>query len=194
MPLKRTFLPPIPTGYQLYEAEYIQPKGIHYRKENAIRLVDGEEVGLEFQREPDNPHGRSAIMVVGGIRQGTDIERVHIGYVPHNLAERIVLNGFADEVRPRLRKIYVSDAGFIEIEFQIIGPKNRKKEWDATKVVEMELAATSDMELYRGETLIRRTGSATTPRTTNQHAGSGCAGVVLITGLFYLIISFIIWS
>jgi hypothetical protein len=47
-----------------------------------------------------------------------------LGYVPAEDAAKLVRLGLADSVRPRLMKTYLGTDGFVEIEIQIIGPKD----------------------------------------------------------------------
>ena len=44
---------------------------------------------LQFEREPDNPHGAEAIKIIYGLELPDEVKRVHIGYVPAHTAHAI---------------------------------------------------------------------------------------------------------
>jgi hypothetical protein len=96
----------IPKGYQIYE-DRLTPAGISFRKDDAAafaRSADGW-LELELEPEPSNKHDKNAIKVILG-------------------------RGFLPLVRPRLINTYIGRDGYIEILFQILGPKGRKKEYE----------------------------------------------------------------
>ena len=59
--------------------------------------------------------------------------RRFIGYVPKDVAKLVVTNGFWGEIQPRLLKTYVGGCGFVEILFQILGPKGEKYKYNPPK-------------------------------------------------------------
>lgn len=115
------FLPPIPKGFQIFNAR-LSVAGIEHRRDDALRFADDSDQTLALEREPDNTHDANAIKVIG-VTRGT---RRFIGYVPKEVAEQIVGSGVADVVQPRLERIWRTDNGFVDVIFQIVGPKDKK--------------------------------------------------------------------
>lgn len=120
------FLPPIPNGFQIFNAR-LSVAGIAHRRDDALRFADDSDQTLALEREPGNAYDANAIKVIG-VTRGT---RRFIGYVPKEVAEEIVASGLADVVQPRLERIWRSGNGFVEVIFQIIGPKDRKTKANA---------------------------------------------------------------
>ena len=122
------FLPPIPKGFQIYAGHGvgISVVGISFRRRNALRFAAGMDQALLFEREPHNPHDQNAIKVIGVCGDSRDL----IGYVPRDLASRLVEGKLTEIVRPRLISIWCGDRGGVDIAFQIVGPKERKVDFD----------------------------------------------------------------
>jgi len=57
------------------------------------------------------------------------VNRYCLGYVPAEVSEQIVGSQMFDVVRPRLEHTYESKDGFIDIIFQVLGPKERKQQY-----------------------------------------------------------------
>lgn len=119
-----SFLPPMPKGFQIADSR-LSVSGIHYRKDDALRFSRGAGQTLELEREASNPHDPNAVKVIG-VSLGA---RNFIGYIPKDTAEQIVGGGLFEIVRPRLDRIYVSGNGFIDVQFQIICPKDKIKQY-----------------------------------------------------------------
>lgn len=119
---------PIPEGFQIFE-ERLDVAGLQFRKEEAEAFIYRGGQRLELERDPENAHDPHAIKVFGC--NGTSYSgcRHFIGFVPKNVARAVVKKGFWGLVQPRLLKTYVSPNGFVEILFQLLGPKGRKKEY-----------------------------------------------------------------
>lgn len=115
---------PIPAGYQIYE-ERLAVAGVGHHKKAAARFIAGQDWTLEFEREMNNPHDPNAIRIVGCSRKGERWARYHVGYVDRDLAARIIGGNYWGLLQPRLLHTYMSDAGFVEIGYQIVGPKDR---------------------------------------------------------------------
>ena len=130
-PIKEYPLPPIPKGHQIY-ATCVNPAGIKYYRETAIDFVKGSGQKLLLKHETDNPEDPNAIKIVGvwtkiGFLGGTKEASGHIGYIPGDIAAVITEQGVLNEIQPRLRKRYLSERGFVEIELDITGPKTGAK-------------------------------------------------------------------
>lgn len=176
MKQKRTFLPPIPAGYQIY-ARHVEVAGVHHRKKAALLFAEHEEVGLRLRVEPDNPAEPNALMVLGVVPRldgGEGTDGIHIGYVPREVTARIRAGHLFGVIEPRLTKIYVSDTDFIEIVFQILGPKDRKAEWDAAEPEEAE------EEFPSGKVQLTRGTDRTRPARRNQPAGCLSVAALLV--------------
>lgn len=122
----KSFLPPIPKGYQIYAARF-PIAGMHLRKNEVAAFVQGNNQSLELLREPDNAHDANAIKLIGVM----DTIKVTLGYLPKELASQIVTTGLFDVVRPRLDRFYVGHNSFVEIQYQVIGPKVEKNKFDS---------------------------------------------------------------
>ena len=119
------FLPPMPKGFQIF-APRLTVAGIQYRIDDAKQFAQGSNQTLALEREPDNAHDPNAFRVVGLWRE----RRVFIGYVPKAPAEQIVGSGLLESVRARLERIYLGSNGFVDVTFQIVGPKEKKGQYE----------------------------------------------------------------
>ena len=116
----------IPSGYQIWVARP-EVAGLMHRKKDAVEFVRSKHKRLILEREPDNTHDANAIKLIGV----GDGRQFFIGYVPKEISEQIAATERFDCVQARLRKTYVSEKNFVDIEYQIIGPKAQKKAFDA---------------------------------------------------------------
>ena len=121
---------PLPQGHQIY-AKRLEPTGlgIEDRKESAVRFARGSHQRLRLEHEPENQVDPNAVRVIGIWRESGEEHHARLGYVPHQLAGAIAELDILGEVSPRLAKTYVSSGGYVEIMFQITGPKARVEEW-----------------------------------------------------------------
>jgi len=115
----------IPEGLQIFE-DRLEVAGIADRREDARAFARGRALCLQFEREASNQHDPNAIRIIGR-RKGLFRVRKHfIGYVPRAVAAAIVTGGYYERVVPRLLKTYVGDTGFVEVLFQVLGPKGER--------------------------------------------------------------------
>ena len=138
----QSFLPSIPKDYQIFTSN-ILVAGITFRNSDALRFINGSEQTLELERELNNPHDKNAIKVIGI----TPSSRYFVGYVPQEVSEQIIETGLLDKIKLRLARTYQGDNGYIEIQFQIIGLKELKKQYDA--FLENQPADVSQKEFYK---------------------------------------------
>lgn len=138
----QSFLPPLPKNHQIYTSNMLVA-GISFRKDDALRFIKGSDQALELERDPNNSHDKNAIKVIGV----TPSSRHFLGYVPKEVSEQIVETDLFDMVKPRLARTYQGDDGYVEIQFQIIGLKECKKQYDA--FLENQPADTSQKEFYK---------------------------------------------
>ncbi|WP_396189724.1 HIRAN domain-containing protein [Flavobacterium sp.] len=120
------FSDPIPAGYQIYNKS-AQLVGIKYRKDDFLKFAHSDEQALEIELEPGNPKDPNAIKVIGTTKTG----RYFIGYLPKEDARQIVNSGLAASVKARLMQIYIGKNGYVDMRWQIIGPKKDKKHFDS---------------------------------------------------------------
>lgn len=121
----------IPDGFQIFE-ERLEVTGVSFRKEDAAAFATAKEGWLELERDPGNKHDPNAIKVNGCNKGFFGTKRRFIGYVPREVSRAIVEGGYWGQVRPRLLKTYVGDRGFVEILFQLLGPRGKKYEFRQT--------------------------------------------------------------
>lgn len=114
----------IPEGLQILE-ERLEIAGVDLRKEDAAAFATAKDAWLELDPDPGNKHDRNAIKVIGCNKGFFGIKRRFIGYVPKEVSRVIVEGTYLDQIRPRLLRTYVGDRGFVEILFQILGPKEK---------------------------------------------------------------------
>jgi hypothetical protein len=114
---------PIPEGFRIY-LDRLPVMGLPQRKRDAAAFCGAKGAELSLEREPSNRHDANAIKVIGSWKGWFSRKHKHLGYVPAEDAAKLVRLGLADSVRPRLMKTYLGADGFVEIEIQIIGPKD----------------------------------------------------------------------
>lgn len=114
---------PMPESFRIYR-DRVPVMGVPMRKADATAFCKGSGKQLAFQREPDNRHDPNAIRIMGSWKGWFSRKEKMLGYVPAEDAAKLVRLGLADSVRPRLLKTYLGTDGFVEIEIQIIGPKD----------------------------------------------------------------------
>lgn len=113
---------PPPSGFRIY-FDRVSVMGITMRKADAAAFCKAQDRELALEREPGNPHDANAIKLIGSWKGWFGRKSRHLGYVPADMAAKLAETGLADTVRPRLMKTYLGTDGFVEIEFQVIGPK-----------------------------------------------------------------------
>lgn len=120
-----SFDSPIPKDCQIF-AKNIPVAGMEYRKAEALRFAKSSNQSLALQKEPNNEHDSNAIKLIG-ISGST---KYFIGYLPKELSAQIAGTGLFDSVKVRLVRIFIGDDDFLDIHYQIIGPKVEKKKFD----------------------------------------------------------------
>lgn len=118
----------IPECFVIYEPR-LDVQGIQFRKEAAHAFAQTDSGWLEFERDPDNQHDPNAIRIIGCTSGLLSTKRRFIGFVQKDIARLLVDLMLTAEVRPRLLKTYVGSGGYVEIQYQIVGPVNRKREY-----------------------------------------------------------------
>lgn len=130
----------IPDGFQIFE-ERLEVAGIQYRRDDARVFADGRNLYLEFERDAANRHDKNAIKIIGCRKGFLGTKRYFVGYVPSDVAADIIEGGYYEKVLPRLLKTYVGDSGFVEILFQVIGPKGQRLKYQRVDPVSLPQSA-----------------------------------------------------
>lgn len=125
---------PMPEGFRIYR-DRVPVKRVTLRKPDAAAFCKGAGKQLALEREPNNQHDPSAIRVIGSWRGWFSRKERMLGYVPAEEAAKLVQLDLAAHVLPRLLKTYLGADGFVEIEFQIIGPKDLYRTFSPTPPV-----------------------------------------------------------
>lgn len=120
---------PIPEGFSIYE-ERLDVAGLHFRKSEAAAFVAGQARRLSLKAAPDNEHDPAAIEIHGHWEERGRERTGQLGFVPARVAQQLAAAGLGGLVLPRLLKTYGKD-GFTEVMLQILGPKDRKKDYAA---------------------------------------------------------------
>ena len=121
----KSFLPPMPSGYQIF-AKNLPVAGMQHRKDEALKFARSNNQELSLEREPSNKFDPNAIKLIG--LSGST--QYFIGYLPKELSEQIICTGMYETVKARLGRIYISNNDYLEIQYQVIGPKVDKKKFD----------------------------------------------------------------
>jgi hypothetical protein len=137
---------PIPEEYQIYEPR-LKVVGIHMRKQHAFEFASSKTRWLEFEPELENRYDPNAIRVIGCSKDTPDTKRQFIGYVPGRCAAAIAHTGLRDRALPRLLRTYVNGREFIDVEFQLLGPKEERSWYISYRLAQP--ASEIEEELYR---------------------------------------------
>ena len=121
----KSFLPAIPTGYQIF-AKNLLIAGIQHRKVEALKFARASNQELSLQRDPSNKFDPNAIKLIG-LSGATEY---FIGFLPKELSAQIIGTELFDSLKARLGRIYISKNDFLDIQYQVIGPKADKKRFD----------------------------------------------------------------
>jgi len=119
---------PIPEGYQIFE-ERLEIAGLYRRKGQAIDFVKNTDIWLEFEREPGNEYDSNAIKVLGCTKKLFGTKKYFLGYVPKEVAQAIVKAQLDNDIQPRLEFTSLSDTNYVDIIFQVLGPKEKKAQY-----------------------------------------------------------------
>lgn len=120
-----SFDSPIPKDCQIF-AKHIPVAGLEYRKAEALKFAKSSNQILILQKDSSNEHDSNAIKLIG-ISGSTNY---FIGYLPKELSAQITGTGLFDSLTVRLVRIFIGNDDFLDIHYQIIGPKVEKKKFD----------------------------------------------------------------
>ncbi|AYC99999.1 HIRAN domain-containing protein [Neorhizobium sp. NCHU2750] len=114
---------PIPADMRIYEPR-LEVMGLSRRKSDGAAFCKGKNRSLSFRPEPNNKHDPNAIAVIATWKGWLFSKQALLGYVPREVAARLSETQLTHSVNPRLLKTYVGRDGFVDIEYQILGPSS----------------------------------------------------------------------
>mgnify|MGYP002700210403 CR=1 FL=1 len=78
--------------------------GVSYRKPEVAKAFSGKQVSLGLEAEPKNKRDKNALKVVAFKKGLFDTKKIHIGYVPKEVAEIIAEKNLNIDLLPRPKK------------------------------------------------------------------------------------------
>lgn len=123
---RRWFLPDIPAGMQIFEYD-VSPAGGYFKNPDVVKFTRAKKPVLALERDPNNKHDPNAIKIIGYAKGFFGVRRYERGFLPKEIARRIVQGGFWGQVQARLRALRHGE--YKEVRFEILGPKERLKEY-----------------------------------------------------------------
>ncbi|WP_444933636.1 HIRAN domain-containing protein [Microbulbifer sp. JTAC008] len=119
----RHFKSPIPKGYRIFFGA-MSVAGVGFRKSEVAKAFDEAEVSLKLEPDPQNAHDPNALKVVA-LKEGIfRTRKLHIGYVPKEIAKTIAEKNIEQELLLRAQSVWVGDKGGMDVVIDILGPKS----------------------------------------------------------------------
>jgi hypothetical protein len=115
------FKSPVPAGMRIFEHGVVV-EGADKRFHNARSFVKRTKRRIYLQRVPDNKRKPDAIRVIGKSKGWFFEKNKCIGYVPADIARKLVLAKMENKVKARLQLVSIGQRKSIEIRFDIFGP------------------------------------------------------------------------
>jgi hypothetical protein len=116
----------IPTGYQIYMSN-VSLAGFNFYKSDAVNFIKGKDHSIELERDPTNKYDANAIKVIG-VSSG---RKYHIGFIPADIAKMLVTRGFDKNILARLTNLYLTNTDYLNIEYDLLIPRELIKISDA---------------------------------------------------------------
>lgn len=125
------FKEPIPKGWRIY-AGGLEARGVHVEPHRSAvaRFADGSEQRLSLEAEPDNPHDKNAVKVIGHFKKWATTSAVMLGHVPREIAEALAATHLLPDVAPRLTFVRVREGQTPTVQFDLLIPKEKKQALD----------------------------------------------------------------
>ena len=122
MAFKQRFKFDIPAGEKIYEPDF-EIAGAHHYTSDIASVMSKQGTSFYLKPEPQNKFDSNAIAVVGQTKNwlGTKIRKV--GYLPSEIAKRVVETKMFEHVMLRPKSLYISDDGYVEFIADLLGPK-----------------------------------------------------------------------
>lgn len=121
----------IPDGYRVFEREF-SIAGIQHYKDNFFKAVKKGNVEFRMQPEPTNRHDPNAIAILASRKSLFGHLEKKVGHVPGEIASQIADAKVGDKLVLRPKKLYISDDGFVDLKFDILGPKECFEQYSTT--------------------------------------------------------------
>ncbi|WP_028484280.1 HIRAN domain-containing protein [Thioalkalivibrio sp. ALE17] len=122
MPVNGRWKVEIPAGYRIFEREF-SIAGVQHYKDNFFKAVKKGNVEFRMQTEPGNRHDPNAIAILASRKSFFGRVEKKVGHVPAEIASQIADAKVGDKLVLRPKKLYISDDGFIDLKFDILGPE-----------------------------------------------------------------------
>jgi len=122
MPAKERWKIEVPDGYRIFEREF-PVAGVQHHKQNFFKVVKSGNVDFRMQAEPSNQHDPNAIAVFGARKSLFGRVEKKIGYIPAEIASQLGDAELTGQVVLRPKSLYISDDGYIDLKFDLLGPK-----------------------------------------------------------------------
>ena len=130
MPVKERWKIEIPDGYRIYEREF-PVAGVQHHKQNFFKIVTKGNVEFRMQAEPSNKQDPNAIAVLGSRKSLFGRVERKLGYIPAEIASQLGDAELSGQVVLRPKALYIGDDGYIDLKFDLLGPKDLYQQYSA---------------------------------------------------------------
>jgi len=121
------FLPSIPQGYCIYETD-LEITDLWFHQHAVHQFITATEHGICLVPEPNNSENRNSIAAYGvmpSTSRGKPLT-VQIGYLPRDIAGRIVRAELESVIIPRLRNVWSGGKRSTAVGIDLLGPRDVK--------------------------------------------------------------------
>ena len=139
-------MPPIPEGFQILWNE-VELVFDFSNRDTVQRFIQGNGERIELEREYSNPYDCNAIAVYGIYNGFFFTKREKIGYLPKLVSATIIEKGLLKDLLPRLKNLYIGDTGYCAVLFDLIGPKEKARDFSQFQAKKKIEKATSNQEV-----------------------------------------------
>ncbi|USD68101.1 HIRAN domain-containing protein [Vibrio sp. SCSIO 43136] len=113
----------IPKGFRIFFHE-MEVAGTGYRKSAVRTFIANPESKLFLRHDPYNDHDSNAIMVMAEIDGILSKKEHHLGFIPRDLAKKIVSLGLHNQLLVRAKSAWVGDRGGLKLYIDLLGDKD----------------------------------------------------------------------
>lgn len=111
----------IPSGMKVFE-HGLEVIGVNSRKSYARRFLKRSMRQIYLQPDSDNELDSDTLLVMSRSRGWFLQTKKCIGYVPADVARKLIVTGMENRVIIRLQLIYIEDKDLVHIRFNVLGP------------------------------------------------------------------------
>jgi hypothetical protein len=115
---------------QIYE-HGVEVAEVNKRLHHAWKFAKRSKRRIFLERTSDHKFTPYAIRVIGKSKGWFFERRKCIGYVPADVAVKLIDTGIEDKVMAHLQLISINNKHSVEIRFDILGPKNDYKKYSS---------------------------------------------------------------